>query len=218
MIDLVGIGNPKKQYPDAHTKNFESMSTYIRIAKQIISKQAPKYRSGLASEMLKSEDAVSNVVTSIMWADWIWTPNYKGKRGKSKTQRSLRSQYAQYAIMGYVKRQTRKGKSFSLESTPNNEYDDYSPDIYEDSKAKNPFKLAEINDLNDQLQHIMARAISCNTIKERDVNLIKLYYIDELPYSRIAAQHNMSVEGVRQCVKNGIKKLRKIAQIGLRDE
>ena len=41
-------------------KQFDSLDTYIQLAKKTISKFAPKFYNGLAAEMLSNEDAISD--------------------------------------------------------------------------------------------------------------------------------------------------------------
>ena len=47
-------------------KQFETMSTYISLAKKTINKFAPKFYNGLNKEMLSSEEAISDVATALM--------------------------------------------------------------------------------------------------------------------------------------------------------
>ena len=51
-------------------KKFDSLDSYIQLAKKTISKFAPKFYNGLAAEMLSNEDAISDIATAIMSADW----------------------------------------------------------------------------------------------------------------------------------------------------
>ena len=50
-------------------KQFDSLDSYISLAKKTISKFAPKFYNGLSVEMLKSEEAISDVATALMDAE-----------------------------------------------------------------------------------------------------------------------------------------------------
>jgi hypothetical protein len=51
--------------------------------------------------MLKNEEAISDVATALMYADWRFDENRKGKTGLQKTLYSYRNQCAIWAIKKY---------------------------------------------------------------------------------------------------------------------
>ena len=80
-VDIVGASRKNKEdFPVADNSKFETLSSYMQIAKRLIGYFAPKIRKGLSSEMLASDDAVSYVAEAIMMADWLFDENYIGKR------------------------------------------------------------------------------------------------------------------------------------------
>ena len=79
-------------------KQFDSLDTYIQLAKKTISKFAPKFYNGLAAEMLSNEDAISDIATAIMSADWKFDSNRVGPTGLKKTQYSYRNQCVIWAM------------------------------------------------------------------------------------------------------------------------
>ena len=95
--------------------DFENLDTYIKLAKKTISKFAPSFYNGLSKEMLQSSDAVSDVATAIMEADWNFDPDRTGKTGQKKTLYSYRNQCALWAIKTYVSNKYKKRKSMSLD-------------------------------------------------------------------------------------------------------
>ena len=64
--------------------------------------------------MLSSEEAISDIASAIMCADWKFDPDRFGKTGQKKTLYSYRNQCAIWAIKSYI---TNKYKKAS-----NNEY------------------------------------------------------------------------------------------------
>ena len=76
LLQLQGVGKPKIDYKNHKDISFDSLNSYILLAKKSISKFANQFYHGLASKMLKDEDAIANVANSIMMADWRWDENY----------------------------------------------------------------------------------------------------------------------------------------------
>jgi hypothetical protein len=106
---------------------FDSLATYISLAKKTINKFAPKFYNGLNKDMLSNEEAVSDVATAIMYADWRFDPNRPGKNGDKKTLYSYRNQCAIWAIKTYItqkyKDNNKKIKVHSLDNHIKNSQD-----------------------------------------------------------------------------------------------
>ena len=96
-------------------KSYDSLDTYIGLAKKTISKFGSQFYSGLSTEMLKNSDAISDVATAIMYADWRFDPNRPGKSGQKKTLYSYRNQCALWAMKTYVTVKYKKRKNISLD-------------------------------------------------------------------------------------------------------
>lgn len=203
MIDILKIGTPKTQYPPVNNDNFETLDTYLTLAKKIIQKLASKYHSKLGIEMLKNEDSVSYVATALMFADWKWDENYKGPTGKVKTKYAYRNQYAIWAICNYVKRSVTSEKMASLHNV--NEMQIYS--VLHDRKNL-PINQVIHNDLLEYLDKLISKGVGQNRLSQRNVDIVKLYYLHRLPFHKIATQYNLSKEGVRQIVHRTVKKLK----------
>jgi len=84
LLQLNGIGNQKISYKNHESIKFDSMQEYIVLAKKCISKFANSISNGLATKMLRDEDAISGVASSIMMADWRWDDNYQNEKGTKK--------------------------------------------------------------------------------------------------------------------------------------
>ena len=72
---------------------FDDLKVYLNLAKKTIN----KFGGSLAKEMLRSEDAISDVASAIMQGDWKWDANRTGKTGQKKTRYSYRNQCAIWA-------------------------------------------------------------------------------------------------------------------------
>ena len=96
------------------TRQFEDLNTYILLAKKVISKFAPNFYSSLRNELLNNEDAISDIASALMTADWKWDKNRTGFNGKSKTRYSYRNQCGLWAIKTYVTNKYKKKKNSFL--------------------------------------------------------------------------------------------------------
>lgn len=68
-ITIDEVGNQLIDYPDQKTCEFESTpAEYINLAKKVIGHFGRQY-GNTATQMLASDDAISNVATAIMFAD-----------------------------------------------------------------------------------------------------------------------------------------------------
>ena len=129
-------------------KRFDSLPTYIALAKKTISKFAPKFYNGLSTEMLKNEEAISDVATSLMYADWRYDSDRSGKTGLKKTLYSYRNQCAIWAIKTYITTRYKKKKNFSLDY--NNDNDQTLSEMLEDTSVESPldFLIEKKNIMN----------------------------------------------------------------------
>ena len=73
-------------------RQFEDLNTYILLARKIVSKFAPTFYNGLQKELLANVDAMSDIASALMTADWKWEKERKGFNGQSKTRNSYRNQ------------------------------------------------------------------------------------------------------------------------------
>ena len=205
-VDIVGMGNHLIEYPDKN--EFDSLKEYLTIAKKIIRSFADKLRPGLSIEMLNSEDAVSNIATAIMLADWRWNPNYRSKDGQVRTKHAYRNQCALWAIKGYIGRKSIEPKLVSL-STDSGNFN--SPSKLEDFlPAKTPtpdFDMIE-QEQKDKIEEMLQA--SCLTAQQE--RYIKLYYLENLTYQEIANESGCSREAVRQTIDRGINNIRKLGK------
>lgn len=181
---------------------FETLNTYLTIAKKTIAKFAPRIYPSLAKEMLSSDDAIASVATAIMTADWKWNPEYRSKNNTVKSKYSYRNQRALWAIQTYVTEKNTSRKHFSLDALMNE--DCSFTDFVEDKKVKTPFKELENKDINNHIQEMLCSGVLSELQKE----YISAYYLEDKTLQEVGNQYNISRESVRQTIATGIKALK----------
>jgi RNA polymerase sigma factor (sigma-70 family) len=184
----------------------EDLSTYISLAKKTISKFGPKFYSGLSLEMLKNEEAVSDVATAIMYADWRFDPNRKGNSGQQKTLYSYRNQCAIWAIQTYITHKYKKQKCLSID----NYTDDDQPYIgsIPDYKQIDPLEIVIQNETEKNLIDTVNLMLNAAPLSDKQKEQIRMYYFEDKTLSEIGKSFNVSREAVRQNIKRGLELIR----------
>tara|TARA_R100000008_G_C3583619_1_gene170436 strand:- start:2155 stop:2790 length:636 start_codon:yes stop_codon:yes gene_type:complete len=205
--DIVGIGKMKKKHPPAESLVFENLHEYLRHAKRMIGYFA---RGSLGKQMLASEDAISNVATAIMFADWTWDENYTGKRGQKCSKHTYRNLRGIWAIKSYLVRQKRKSK---------NKINSINTSIDEDgtqlcSILEGDYELPIQNILKSELRELLEDVISCGIITDQQEKYIRAYYFDSMSYSEIARKNGISRQAVHDGVNRAIKSLEETLSSG----
>jgi RNA polymerase sigma factor (sigma-70 family) len=189
---------------------FDSLATYISLAKKTINKFAPKFYNGLNKDMLSNEEAVSDVATAIMYADWRFDPNRPGKNGDKKTLYSYRNQCAIWAIKTYItqkyKDNNKKIKVHSLDNHIKNSQDNSNGyDITENKADLDPLDII----INQEHERIISTDIhnllDSGIISQKQKDQLIMYYFDDMTLSQIGKQYNVSREAVRQNIKRAIQ-------------
>jgi RNA polymerase sigma factor (sigma-70 family) len=184
-------------------KQYDSLDTYINLAKKTISKFGPKFYNGLSAEMLKNNDAISDVATAIMYADWRFDPDRMGKGGQKKTLYSYRNQCAIWAIKTYVTNKYKKKKDMSLDF----EADDDSSVVgymVKDHKAKSPLDILIEQESADNLSLGINALLNNNLLSEKQKEQIRLYYFENETLATIGQKFGVSREAIRQNLKRAI--------------
>lgn len=188
-------------------KEFDSLDAYISLAKKTISKFGSKFYNGLSAEMLKNPDAISDVATAIMYADWRYDPDRKGKSGQQKTLYSYRNQCALWAIKTYITAKYKKRKDISLDFDNDNESASLNTTIV-DHKNPSPVSILiekeEIENLKDNIRILL----ETNILSEKQRQQIKMYYFDNETLSSIGKRFGVSREAIRQNIKRGLDLIR----------
>lgn len=182
---------------------YESLSTYLTLAKKIINKFAPRF---IVQTMLKDEDAISDVAVAIMNADKNFDPNRTGTNNMKKTLYSYRNQCGLWAIKTYVTKQYQSKKLNSLDYAINEENSLYS--TIQDNKNNNPLDIIiqseEENNLNNDISFILDSSIL--TDKQKDQ--IKMYYFENKSLAEIGKCYGVTREAIRQSIKRAITNIK----------
>ena len=199
-VDIVGIGKVKKEYPPARLSEFETLYDYLGHAKRMI---VYFTHGSLSKQMLSSEDAISNVATAIMLADWTWDESYIGKTGKKCTKHTYRNLRGLWAIKSYLVRQKRKNKNKIDSINKNIDEDGTQLSSILQGDSEPPIKAI----LKSELREILEDVISCGIITQQQEKYLRSYYFDSMSYSEIARENGVSRQAVHDSVSRAIKSL-----------
>ncbi len=205
-IDIMAIGDQIIEYPDAATQEFTTTDEYLKIAQRLVRKIAPIYRPGLAEQILRSEDAISNIATQVMMADWRWNGN--------GTLFGYRKECVKWAIKGFIERDVSrsKRKTLSLNNSSRTGEDDVQEYINlipgNDANPSDIVQDAESDKLKTELiDQILGSGILTNTQEK----CIRLHYLQGKSMSDIGRELGVSRQAVQDNVQRGISKLRAAA-------
>ena len=186
---------------------FDTLSNYTNIAKKTISKFASKFYPGLAKEMLNSDETVSEVANAIMYADWNWDKNRKGKKtGLSKTIYSYRNQCAIWAIKTYITSKYKKNQKIQ-------KCNDYFQQNLQIRYDQDPADVYENKEYLENLQQDVKDLLETSPLTDKQKQQIKMYYYDEKTLSEIGDIFGVTREAVRQNIHKGLEILRSTLEI-----
>lgn len=188
-------------------KQFEDLSTYITLAKKIISKFAPNFYTSLRQELLSNEDAVSDIASALMFADWRWDSNRKGFNGKSKTKYSYRNQCGIWAIKTYLTNKYKKSnKTLSLNNNEGDTDISFAENIPDNNN--NPATIVEHKEHAEKLSATINDLLSSGIISDKQKEQIIEYYFNEKTLSQIGKEFGVTREAVRQNIQKGLAKIK----------
>lgn len=216
FLQLDGIGKQKISYKDASTIKFDDLSEYILLAKKSISKFANRFYNGLASKMLKDEEAISNVANAIMMADWRFDENYKNDANTKKTKYSYRNQCALWAIQTYVtknhkKQKRQKNKIYSLNYTDQDD-DSGAYSYVEDARSQDPLSIIIEQENKDNLSSLIDQLLSLDCLSHKQKDYIRLYYFEDYTFEEIGQKYNLTREAVRQSMNKALSLIKTFAE------
>lgn len=193
------------------TKQFDSLSKYILLAKKTISKFGPKFYNGLSAEMLKNEEAVSDVATALMYADWRFDNKRVGKSGQQKTLYSYRNQCAIWAIQTYVtaKYKNKKHASLDYQNNDDQKFDAMIPD----HKQKNPLEALIEKETEKNLSEDISNLLCNSGLSDKQRDQIIMYYFEDKTLSEIGKVYGVSREAVRQNIKRGLELIKQLEHV-----
>lgn len=211
LLQLNGIGDQKISYRDHTNIQFDSLDQYILLAKKSISKFANKFYQGLATKMLKDEDAVSNIANAIMMADWRWDDDYKNAQGTKKNKYAYRNQCAIWAIKTYVTKLYKRSKYinnvYSLDFVSDEESSSASSYIV-DNKQITPDQILQEKEDKENLEYLINTLFSLECLTARQKDYIRLYYFEDHTFEQIGKRYGITREAVRQGLNKAITLLK----------
>lgn len=212
FLQLNGIGKQKIDYKNHAEIDFDTLKSYLTMAKKTISKFANKIYCGLASKMLKDEDAIANVANAIMMADWRWDENYKNDQGTKKNRYSYRNQCALWAIQTYATKNHKLSKKINNIYSLNHDIDgDETMDLYhftEDTSIKSPEDILIEKENKDTLTELLDNLFSVGCLTDRQKDYIRLYYFEDYTFEKIGKKYGITREAVRQGLNKALDIIR----------
>lgn len=189
---------------------YAPLNEYLSIAKRVISRFAPKFYSNLAGDMLKDEDAISDVAFAIMEADWKWNPEYRSKTGTVRTKRAYRNQKAIWAIQTYIQKRHKNNKTMSLSYCRDGYSDTPLSGLLEDKKKYNPLIETILKDSEESTKLLIDTMFNTGILTDSQVKYIKGYFLEDMTLREVGEIYGVSREAVRQGVEKGLEKLREL--------
>jgi len=186
---------------------FDTLGTYINLAKKTIN----KFGGSLAKEMLKSEDAVSDVANAIMVGDWKWDANRTGKTGQKKTRYSYRNQCAIWAIKTYATKKYKAPKKRSIDFA----IDENSTQIKDTIVSPEMSVTDQLINIESQkiLENDIQYILNSKLISDKQRDYIKLYFFEGYTLEKIGNKFNITREAVRQNIKKALKSIKDIIDV-----
>jgi RNA polymerase sigma factor (sigma-70 family) len=191
-------------------KQFDSLSTYITLAKKIVSKFAPTFYGSLRQELLNNDDAIADIASAIMVGDWKWDKDRVGFNGKSKTKYSYRNQCGIWAIKTYLTNKYRKQNThYSLDNV--DAYDINFTNNIPDNIEYDPATLLENKESDSLLKSNINNLLNSGIITDKQREQIRLYYFEEKTLSEIGNIFGVTREAIRQNIQKGLARIRTYA-------
>lgn len=189
-------------------KKFETLDTYIMLAKKMISKFAPSFYTGLSKELLCNEDAIADIASALMTADWKWDKNRTGYNGQSKTRYSYRNQCGIWAIKTYISNKYRKcNQKLSIDNISGEELRTFAANIPDNSMC-NPAKIVENREEQELLSKNIQSLLNSQILSDKQRNQIFKYYFENKTLMQIGAEYGVTREAIRQNIQKGIKRIK----------
>lgn len=209
LLQINGIGNQKIEYKDHSQLEFDSLNTYITLAKKSISKFSNQFYNGLSIKMLKDEDAISSIANAIMMADWRWDENYQNDKGTKKTKYSYRNQCALWAIQTYVSKNYKKNKKFktnvySLDYMVEKDDESTVHNFTEDTKSISPEDVLINKENKEELYSLINKLLQLDCLSDKQRDYIQLYYFESYTFEKIGKKYGITREAVRQGLNKAI--------------
>lgn len=198
--------NLRKDNMDIH---YETLDTYILLAKKVISKFASSFYNNLRNELLNNDEAISEIAEALMIADWRWDADRKGHNGQSKTKYSYRNQCGLWAIKTYVsKKYKKKNRQISIDHAAD-EDKSYLHNIPDN--RSNPSEIAIEKEEKELLQKNIHDLLNSDILTNKQRDQIHQYYFEDKTLLEIGKQYGVTREAIRQNIQKGLASIRNYA-------
>ena len=187
---------------------FETLDTYTLLAKKVISKFAPTFYTSLKKELLLSDDAISDIASALMTADWKLDKNRTGHEGKSKTRYSYRNQCGIWAIKTYISNKYKKKNSnYSIDDISNNDLKTFAANLV-DKSISDPYEIAVDKEYHEETRKMIEDLLNSHIISSKQKHQIKQYYFENKTLLEIGKEYGVTREAIRQNIQKGIKRIK----------
>jgi len=214
LIKVHGIGNQRIKYKDHSGLEFETLDTYLTLAKKMISKFANNVFVGLSKKMLKDEDAVASVANAIMMADWRWDENYANEQGTKKNKYSYRNQCAIWAIQTYATKSNKNPKNvkniYSLDHSQDDEDMSSISSCIKDEYSMTPDDIAIDAEYRASVGDLVDNIMNLEILSDRQKEYIRLYYLEGYTFDKIGKKYGITREAVRQGLNKAISLIKNL--------
>lgn len=188
-------------------QQFETLDTYTLLAKKVISKFAPTFYSSLKKELLSSDDAISDIASALMTADWKWDKDRTGHDGKSKTRYSYRNQCGIWAIKTYISNKyKKKNTNYSIDNISDNDLKTFASNLV-DKSMSDPYEIAVNKEYHEETRKMINDLLNSDIISNKQKNQIKQYYFENKTLLEIGKEYGVTREAIRQNIQKGIKRI-----------
>lgn len=200
-VYVAQMKEPRSSYPNHSEKGFLSLKEYLQITKKLVKHILGKTNGKIANEILGSDDAISNIATSIMISDWKYEP------GEGTSQQTYRYGGALQAIKTYLKRRSNRRYIYSLDFVTHTADETAQSDLYDSIEDES--QIEPIDDsLNNDNQDTINELLLGDTLDEREKLCITKHFFDDMTYQAIGNDIGVCRERVRQIIEHGLGKLR----------
>lgn len=205
-VYVVQMKEPRIPYPNHSEKGFLTIKEYLQITKKIVKHVVGKTNSKIATEILRSDDVLSNIATAIMISDWRY------ESGEGASIQTYRYGGALQAIKTYLKRRSNKKFIYSLDLDLNDDNNNHDVknngnalyDKLEDDSQHEPILEDIKNDNHDSLIALL----DGDTLNDKEKICINKYFFDSMTYQKIGDELGITRERVRQIIDGGLSKLK----------
>ena len=212
MVDILPITYRQKAYPHKDNGEFRELYEYISLAKWVIRYFGARYGSGFVQKLLSSEDAISNIATDLMMADWRWSPDHKSKDGKARTRKSYLNISGYWSLQELMSRtlknQDRRMQSLDYQYSSGDDGESYELiDLIVDKKGKTPEMVYDDKEYRETIQKDIANVLNCGLISAQQQKYLVAYFIEEKSLAEIGKEYGVTREAIRQSIDRSFNKL-----------